>query len=85
MNAVIAEGDALSFYVVVYERIDGVVSVEDSGLCLSTAAARAKEVAASLLSESTWSEAEQALRSKIGNRVCVRPVRFAWEEVRDAR
>ena len=50
----------LTLYVVVYERIDGIVSVEDSGLCLSTAAARAKECAASLLSESVWSEAEQA-------------------------
>ena len=42
----------LSLYVVVHERIDGVVSVEDSGLCLSTAAARAKECAASLLCNS---------------------------------
>ena len=75
----------LSFYIVVYERIDGVVSVEDSGLCLSTAAARAKECAASLLSESTWNESELAWRSKIGNKVCVRPVRFSWEGVRDAR
>ncbi len=76
---------SLALYVVVYERIDGIVSVEDSGLCLSTAAARAKECASSLLSESTWSEADQAWRSKIGNKVCVRPVRFRWEEVRDAR
>lgn len=75
----------LSYYVVVYERIDGIVSVEDSGLCLSTASQRAKECAASLLSESTWSEADQAWKSKIGNRVCVRPVAFEWEAIRDQR
>ena len=80
-----ADFAAITVYAVVYERIDGIVSVEDSGICLSTAAARAKECASSLLSESTWSEAEQAWRSKIGNKVCVRPVRFRWEEVRDAR
>ena len=74
----------LSFYVVVYERIDGVVSVEDSGLRLSTAATRAKECAGSLLSNSIWDEREQAWVSKIGNKVCVRPISFRWEEVRDA-
>lgn len=75
----------LTLYAVIYERIDGIVSVEDSGLCLSTAAARAKECASSLLSESVWSEAEQAWRSKIGNKVAVRPVSFTWEEVKDGR
>ena len=75
----------LTLYAVIYERIDGIVSVEDSGLCLSTAATRAKECASSLLSESVWSEAEQAWRSKIGNRVSVRPISFTWEEVKDGR
>ena len=75
----------LTLYAVIYERIDGIVSVEDSGLCLSTAAARAKECAASLLSESVWSEADQAWKSKIGNKVAVRPVEVEWEAIRDAR
>lgn len=75
----------LSLYLVIYERIDGIVSIEDSGLCLSTAAARAKECAASLLSESVWSEPEQAWKSKIGNKVCVRPASIEWEVIRDAR
>ena len=75
----------LTLYAVIYERIDGIVSVEDSGLCLSTAAARAKECASSLLSESVWSEADQAWRSKIGNKVAVRPVEVEWEAIRDAR
>ncbi len=78
-------GESLRFYVVVYERIDGVVSVEDSGLCLSTAAARAKECAGSLLHESKWDEAEQAWVSRIGNRVSVRPVSFRWEDIRYGR
>ena len=75
----------LTLYAVIYERIDGIVSVEDSGLCLSTAATRAKECASSLLSESVWSEAEQAWRSKIGNKGLVRPVYFDLEGVRDER
>ena len=33
----------LSLYAVLYVRIDGVISVDDSGLCPSTAASRAKE------------------------------------------
>lgn len=76
---------SLSLYVVVYERIDGVVSVEDSGLCLSTAAGRAKECASSLLSDSVWSEADQAWTSKIGNKVCIRPLAFEWEAIRELR
>lgn len=75
----------LTFYGVVYERIDGVVSCEDSGLCLSTACARAKESADALLHESKWDEKEQAWISTIGNRVAVRPVTFSWEEIRHAR
>lgn len=75
----------LGFYVVVYERIDGVVSCEDSGLCLSTATSRAKECASSLLHESKWSETDQAWVSTIGNRVSVRPVRFKWEDIREQR
>ena len=75
----------LSLYVVVHERIDGVVSVEDSGLCLSTASARATECAKSLLCESVWSESDQAWRSKIGNRVVVRRVCFTWEAIRESR
>lgn len=75
---------SLTFYVVVYERIDGVVSVEDSGLCLSTATARASECAKSLLSESVWSESDQSWKSKIGNKVCVRRVAFEWEAIRNA-
>ena len=76
---------SLSFYVVVYERIDGVVSVEDSGLCLSTAAGRAKECASALLHESKWSEQDQAWVSTIGNRVAVRLLTFEWEAVRELR
>ena len=72
-------------YGVFYVRIDGIVSVEDSGVCLSTAAQRAKECADSLCSEARWDEAEQAWVSKIGTRIAVRPVRVEWEEVRDAR
>lgn len=75
----------LSLYVVVYERIDGVVSVEDSGLCLSSAASRAKECASALLHESKWSETDQAWVSTIGNRVAVRPVSFEWESIRGLR
>lgn len=78
-------GSDLAFYVVIYERIDGVVSVEDSGLCLSTASARATECAKSLLCESVWSESDQAWRSKIGNRVVVRRVCFTWEAIRESR
>ena len=76
---------SLSLYVVVYERIDGVVSVEDSGLCLSTAAGRAKECASALLHESKWSEQDQAWVSTIGNRVAVRPLAFEWESIRELR
>ena len=72
-------------YGVFYVRVDGIVSIEDSGVCLSTAAERAKECADSLCSEARWDEAEQAWVSKIGTRIAVRPISFDWEEVRDAR
>ena len=72
-------------YAVLYVRVDGIVSVEDSGVCLSTAAQRAKACADSLCSEARWDEAEQAWVSKIGTRIAVRPISFDWEEVRDAR
>lgn len=75
----------LSLYAVLYVRVDGVISVEDSGLCLSTAASRAKECSQSLLCEGKWSESEQAWVSTIGNRVSVRPISFTWEEVKDGR
>ena len=75
----------LSLYAVLYVRLDGVISVEDSGLCLSTAASRAKECADSLCSEAQWNESEQAWISKIGTRVAVRPISFTWEEVKDGR
>lgn len=75
----------LTLYVVCYVRIDGIISVEDSGLCLSTAAARAKECSQSLLHEAKWDERGQEWVSPIGNRVAIRPVSFSWEEVKDAR
>ena len=76
---------ALAFYVVCYLRVDGSVSVEDSGLCLSTAATRAKECSQSLLDEAKWNERDQEWASPTGNRIAIRRVSFTWEEVKDAR
>lgn len=76
---------SLSLYVVVYERKNGVASVEGSGLCLSTAAASARECAESLLKNSVWSEAEQAWTSDSGNKVAVRFLGFEWEAIRALR
>ena len=75
----------LRLYAVLYIRSDGVVTVEDSGLCLSTAAARSRSCSEALCSEAKWDEMDQAWVSKVGTRLAIRPVTFRWEEVRDAR